>query len=471
MYTRRVRFTLMLLALVTILVPAPAVPLDSTWPQFRGHAGRAVTPIDTLPTKWSTTFNVAWRADVPGRGWSSPIVWGDQIFVTTAISAKDFKQPSPGIYGNDYVAELEKQGLSEAQILEKLRVRDLESPQESGDVDFMVYSFDVATGRVRWQQRAHQGPPVGGRHRKNTYASETPATDGERVYVLFGNIGLFCYAIDGTPLWTHTIDATPRYLDFGTASSPVVHEGRVYLLDDNEANSYIAALDAKTGAVIWKTPRKLEGRLASGWSTPYVWTNGLRTEIVAIGTGVTISYGTDGKELWRLKGATQANPTPTEGDGLLFVGTGSQGEANRPLFAVKPGASGDISLKPGESSNAFVAWYQPRAAAYTSSPLAFGGRVYVVNDNGVLQVFDAKTGREIYKARVGGVGNTFSASPWVYGGHIFFLSEEGDTFVVNPGDTYDEVAKNSLGELAFASPAVTREGLFVRTQTKLYRIR
>lgn len=459
------------LLFVTVLVTTPFVAVDTTWPQFRGPGGRAVSVIDTLPTNWSTTTNVAWTADVPGRGWSSPIVWGDQLFVTSAISANGFKQASPGIYGNDYVAELEQQGLSEQQILEKLRTRDLESPQESGDVDFMVYSLDVATGKVRWQQRAHHGPPVGGRHRKNTYASETPATDGERVYALFGNIGLFCYGMDGTPLWTHRIDPTPRYLDFGTASSPVVHDGRVYLLDDNEASSYIAALDARSGAVVWKTARKIEGRLASGWSTPYVWVNALRTEIVAIGTGVTISYDTNGKELWRLKGATQANPTPTDGDGLLFVGTGSQGESNRPLFAVKPGASGDISLKSGETSNAFVVWYQPRAAAYTSSPLVFGGRVYVVNDNGVLQVFEARSGRELYKARVGGVGNTFSASPWTHGGRIFFLSEEGDTFVINPGDRYDEVAKNSLGELAFASPAVTRDGLFIRTQTKLYRIR
>jgi outer membrane protein assembly factor BamB len=457
--------------LVTTLVPVRPVPVEATWPQFRGPSGRAISAIDTLPITWSTTTNVAWRADVPGRGWSSPIVWGDQVFLTSAISANGFKQPSPGIYGNDYVAELEHQGLTEDQILAKLRARDLESPQESGDVDFMVYSFDVATGRVRWQQRAHHGPPIGGRHRKNTYASETPATDGERIYALFGNIGLFCYSMDGTLVWTHTIDPTPRYLDFGTASSPVVHDGRVYLLDDNEASSYIAALDARTGAVLWKTPRKIEGRLASGWSTPYVWVNPKRTEIVAIGTGVTISYGLDGRELWRLRGATQANPTPTEGDGLLYVGTGSQGETGRPLFAVKPGASGDISLKSGETSNAFVAWFQPRAGAYTSSPLAFGGRVYVANDNGVLQVFDGRTGREIYKARIGGVGNTFSASPWTYGGRVFFLSEEGDTFVVTPGDHYDEVAKNSLGELALASPAVTRDGLFIRTATRLLKIR
>ena len=466
------RIALTFLIFVTAFVPAPTVPGETTWPQFRGHAGRAVSAIDTLPTKWSTTINVAWRTDVPGRGWSSPIVWGDQVFVTTAISAKAFKQPSPGIYGNDYVAELQRQGLSEAQIMEKLRARDLESPAESGDVQFMVYSFDVATGTIRWQQQAHKGPPAGGRHRKNTYASETPSTDGERIYVMFGNVGVFCYAMDGKPLWTYKIDPQPRYLDFGTAASPIVHDGRVYIQDDNEISSFVAALDARTGAVVWKTPRTVGGgRPLSGWSSPYVWVNPARTELVTLGRQYVVSYDLDGKELWRMTGVTQANPTPTEGDGLLYVGTGSQGEANRPLYAVRPGASGDISLKEGESSNAFVAWFQPRAAAYTSSPLVFGGRVYAVNDTGILQVFDAKTGKEIYKARVGGVGNTFSASPWALGGKIYFLSEEGDTFVIKAGDTYDEVARSSLGELAFASPAVTRDGIFVRTQSKLYRIR
>jgi outer membrane protein assembly factor BamB len=461
----------LLVLVITTFVPAPAPP-DTTWPQFRGPSGRAVSAIATLPTTWSTTINVTWKADVPGRGWSSPIVWGDQVIVTSAVGAGAFKQPSPGIYGNDYVAELQKQGLTDDQIMDKLRQRDLESPQEAGDLQFMVYSFDIKTGQVRWARQAHKGPPVGGRHRKNTYASETPATDGARIYALFGNIGLFCYSMDGTLVWTHQIAPQPRYLDFGTAASPVVHDGRVYVQDDNEVDSYLAALDAKTGAVIWKTPRTAGGgRPLSGWSSPYVWVNPKRTEIVTLGRQLAVSYDLDGKELWRLKGFTQANPTPTEGDGLLYLGTGSQGESNRPLFAVRPGASGDISLKQGETANEFVAWFQPRAAAYTSSPLVFGGRVYAVNDTGVLQVFDARTGREIYKARVGGVGNTFSASPWACGGKIYFLSEEGDTFVINPGDRYDEIAKNSLGELAFASPAVTRDGLFVRTQSRLYRIK
>lgn len=459
-----------LAAFVTAFAPVPAPP-ETTWPQFRGPGGRAVSTVSTLPSTWSTTTNVAWRADVPGLAWSSPIVWGDQVIVTSAVAAGKFKQASTGIFGNDYVAELQKQGLSEQQIMEKLRARDLESPQEIGELQFMVYSFDVKTGKRRWAQQAHKGLPIGGRHRKNTYASETPATDGERIYALFGNIGLFALAMDGKPLWTYKIDPQPRYLDFGTAASPVVHDGRVYILDDNEKSSFIAAIDARTGAQIWKTPRIWQGRLLSGWSTPFVWVNSKRTEIVTIGPQLAISYDLDGKELWRLKGLTQANPTPTEGEGLLYIGTGSQGEANRPLFAITPGASGDISLAAGATSNEFVAWFQPRASAYTSSPLVFGGRVYAVNDTGVLQVFDAKTGKELYKARVGGVGHTFSASPWACGGKVFFLSEEGDTFVIRPGDSYDEIAKNSLGEMALASPAVTRDGLFVRTQSKLYRIR
>ena len=463
------------LSLASAFTPLFSAPSNNTWPQFRGPAGRGVADIDDpsrLPTTWSTTKNVAWKTEVPGRGWSSPIAWGDQIIVTSAVSPGAFKQPSPGIYGNDYVAQLMGQGLSEAEVLRRLRARDIESAEEAGDLQFMVYSFDIKSGKQRWQQQAHRGAPVGGRHRKNTYASETPATDGVRVYALFGNIGVFCYTMEGRPLWTHRIDRHPRYLDFGTAASPVVHDGRVYFLDDNEESSYIAALDATTGAVVWKTPRTTGGgRPLSGWSTPYVWVNAKRTEIVTIGRTLAISYDLEGEELWRLGPLTQANPTPTEGGGLLYVATGSQGESNRPLFAVRPGASGDISLTGGDTANDFVAWYQPRASAYTSSPLVFGGRVYSVNDNGVIAVFDAKGGRQIYQARVGGVGNTFSASPWAYGGKIFCISEEGDTFVLNPGDRYDEVAKNSLGEMTLATPAVTRDGLFVRTATRLYRIR
>jgi outer membrane protein assembly factor BamB len=461
-------------ALVPALVPVIGAAGPDEWPQFRGPGGSGVADQSVLPQTWSAKENIAWAVDIPGRGWSSPIVWRDRVFITSAVSPGAFKAPSTGIFGNDYAAELQKQGLSEGEILKKVVGRDIELKTESGAIGYMVYALDAKTGKVIWQHEAHKGEPFGGRHRKNTYASETPATDGERLYASFGgNVGIFCYSLDGKLLWKHTWPPQPIYLDFGTASSPVVHDGRVYQLHDNDGQSFLAALDAKTGKELWSVPRSdlKASRLVSGWATPFVWENGKRTEIVTIGRGFVISYDTDGKELWRLKGMTQATPSPVAADGLLYVGSGSQGESNRPLYAIKPGASGDVTLTEGQETNDFVAWRQPRFSGYTPSPLVYRGRVYSVNDNGILQVADAKTGVEVYKARVGGGGNTFSSSPLASQGLVYLLSEDGDAFVLRAGDKYDELAKNSLGEMSLASPAADGESLYVRTQTKLYRIK
>jgi outer membrane protein assembly factor BamB len=443
------------------------------WPQFRGPGGGGIADGSTLPERWTTTDNVAWAAEIPGRGWSSPILWNDRVFVTTAVSPEAFKAPSPGIYGNDYAAELEKQGLSEDEILKKVVNRDIELASESGSISYLVLALDATTGKVLWQREARRAPPPGGRHRKNTYASETPATDGARVYASFGgNVGVYCYTLDGTLVWTHTWPPQPIYLDFGTASSPVVHDGRVYQLHDNDGESFLFALDAKTGREIWRAPRKdLASRLASGWATPLVWSHDGRTEIVTIGRGFAISYDTGGRELWRLKGMTQSTPSPIVADGLLYVGSGSQGEANRPIVAIRPGASGDITLKEGQTSSETVAWSLPRFTGYTPSPLAYRGRLYAVNDNGVLQVADAKTGAEVYKARIGGGGHTFSSSPIASEGRVYIASEDGDVFVLGAGDRYDERAHNSLGEMLLASPAAVGDRLYLRTMTKLYCLR
>jgi outer membrane protein assembly factor BamB len=445
---------------------------DLGWPQFRGPGGAGVADQASLPERWSTTENVVWVVDLPGRGWSSPIIVGDRVFVTTAVSPGSFKAPSTGIYGNDYAADLTKQGLSQEEVMKRVVARDIELTSETGELSYMVFALDRKTGKVLWKQEAHKGAPFGGRHRKNTYASETPATDGERVYASFGgNVGIFAYTLDGNLVWKHTWPPQPIYLDFGTGSSPIVHKGRVYVLHDNDGQSFFAALDAKTGKEIWTVKRTdLAARLASGWATPFVWENATRTEIVTIGRGFVISYDPDGRELWRLKGMTQATPLPVAADGLLYVGSGSQGEANRPLFAIRPGATGDISLAKEQTTNEFVSWFQPRFSGYTPSPLVYRGRVYVVNDNGIMQVADAKTGTEIFKARVGGGGSTFSSSPVASQGRIYCLSEDGDTFVLKAGDEYAEIAKNSLGEMTFATPAVDADGLIIRTQTKLYRL-
>ncbi len=461
------------MALATLATVQARRAPDVAWPQFRGPSGAGILDAAKLPTAWSASSNVAWSVDVKGRGWSSPVAWDNLVFVTSAISPGSFKAPSTGIFGNDYAAELTKQGLSDDEVTKKVVSRDIELTAESGDIRYMVYAFDAATGKLRWEREAHKGAPFGGRHRKNTYASETPATDGERLYAYFGNVGLFAFSLDGNPLWNARFDPQPMYLDFGTASSPVVHDGRVFVLNDNNGQSFVAAVDARTGKPAWKVNRDLPaGQLTSGWSTPFIWQHPLRTELVVIGRQHAVGYALDsGKELWRLRGLTgQSTPSPVAANGLLYLATGSQGENNRPVFAVRPGASGDITLAKGEESNAFVAWHHPRASAYTPSPLVYRGRMYVVNDNGILTVFDAATGKEIYKARAGGSGNTFSASPWASDGKVYLLSEDGHTIVIEAGDKYVELARNSLDEMSLASPALAPNALFMRTQTKLYRI-
>lgn len=470
---RRTWIALAVLSLASVAVLQARRAPDVAWPQFRGPSGAGILDSGKLPTAWSAASNVAWSVEIKGRGWSSPVAWDDTVYVTSAISPGAFKAPSTGIYGNDYAAELAKQGLSDDEVMKRVTARDIELTGESGDLRYMVYAFDAATGKLRWEHEAHKGAPFGGRHRKNTYASETPATDGERLYAYFGNVGLFAYSLDGKPLWNARFDPQPMYLDFGTASSPVVHDGRVYVLHDNDGKSFAAAVDARTGKPVWRVDRALRsGQMTSGWSTPFIWTNAIRNELVIIGQQHAVSYALDsGKELWRIGGLTgQSTPSPVAANGLLYLATGSQGENNRPVFAVKPGASGDISLAKGEDHNAFVAWVHPRASAYTSSPLVYRGRMYVVNDNGILTVFDAATGKEIYKARAGGSGNTFSASPWASDGKVYLLSEDGHTFVIEAGDKYVELAKNSLDEMSLASPALAPGALFLRTQTRLYRI-
>jgi outer membrane protein assembly factor BamB len=469
---RAIFVTVALTAAALSTIQARRAP-ELAWNQFRGPAGAGILDTATLPTTWSATANIVWNAEVKGRGWSSPIAWNDRVYLTSAISSGAFKAPSTGIFGNDYAADLASQGLSDDEITKRVVSRDIELTGESGDIRYMVYAFDAATGKQEWEHEAHRGEPFGGRHRKNTYASETPATDGERLYAYFGNVGLFAYSLDGKPLWNTRFDPQPMYLDFGTASSPVVDAGRVFVLHDNDGESFAAAVDAKTGGILWRVKRDLPaGRATSGWSTPFIWKHEGRTELVIIGRQHAVGYAPDtGAELWRLGGLTgQSTPSPVAAGGLLYLATGSQGENNRPVFAVRAGASGDISLARGAEQNAFVAWFHPRASAYTSSPLVYRGRMYVVNDNGILTVFDAASGKEIYKARAGGSGNTFSASPWAADGKVYLLSEDGDTFVIEAGDRYVEAAKNSLGEMSLASPALGPGTIFLRTQTRLLRI-
>ena len=427
-----------------------------------------------MPTTWSAKDNVAWSVEIKGRGWSSPVAWNNTVFVTSAISSGKFKEPSTGIYGNDYVAELAKQGLSEDEVLKRVTARDIELTSESGEIRYMVYAFDASNGKLKWEREAHKGLPFGGRHRKNTFASETPATDGERLYAYFGNVGLFAYSLDGKPLWNVRFDPQPMYLDFGTAASPVVHDGQG-VRGARQRRQVVRGGDRRAdrqAALARRTRSAVEGHDV-----------GL-VDAVRLETRRPHRAGRDRHDSTpcrtrrkpaRSCGASAGSPASRRRRRWPRMGCSTSPPDRRAKAIARcsrcvPGASGDITLAKGEESNQFVAWFHPRASAYTSSPLVYRGRMYVVNDNGILTVFDAKTGKEIYKARAGGSGNTFSASPWAADGKVYLLSEDGHTFVIEAGDKYVELAKNSMDEMSFASPALAPNTLFLRTQTKLYRI-
>jgi len=455
------------------LVAAAAHPSER-WLQFRGENAAGVSREARLPLAWSATENVAWVAEVAGRGWSSPVVLGDTVYLTSARSPGAFKEPTPGIYGNDYIAELRAQGLPDEEVMRRVQARDNESPDETGgEVRWMLLALNATTGQKRFEVEVHRGRPAGGRHRKNTFASETPASDGKRLYVLVGNVGLFAYTLDGHPLWSQPLKPQPSYLDFGTSSSPVVHDGRVFVLHDSQEECVLIAFDAKSGKELWRARRDFgQAMVRSSFTTPFVWKNKRRTEIVTLAPQAIVSYDLQGRELWRYSGSSMvAAPTPVADGELLYVGCGSPSENVRPLLAIRAGASGDISLKEGATSNAAVAWYQERGGPYITSPLVYGSRVYVLHDQGFLAAYDAATGKLHYKVRFPGEAATFSASPWAHDGKLYCLSEQGDTFVVKAGDSFELLGRNGIQEMSLATPALAHDSVYLRTATRLYKIK
>jgi outer membrane protein assembly factor BamB len=417
------------------------------WPQFRGPGSLGVAESPNLPDRWSTNQNVAWKVDIAGRGWSSPIVWEDRVFLTTVVSEGEIEPPKKGLYFGGDRKDIPK-----------------------GTHRWLVLCLDLSSGRELWRREAHSGTAPSQLHVKNTYASETPVTDGQRLYAYFGNVGLFCYDFEGKPLWSTNWPAVKTRYGWGSAASPVLYQDRLFIVSDNEEKSFVVALDTKTGRQFWRAERDEK----SNWATPYIWQNEKRTELITPGTQKVRSYDLEGKLLWEFGGMSSiAIPTPFSKFGLLYVCSGYVQDKVRPVFAIKPGASGEISLKPGETSNEFIAWYQPSAAPYNPSPLVYGDYFYVLFDFGFLSCHDARTGKEIYeKQRIRPDGMTsFTASPWAGNGKIFALSEDGDTFVFQAGPEYRLLHKNSVDEMCMATPAISGDRLLIRTLTKLYCLR
>lgn len=418
------------------------------WVQFRGPGARGVSDNAGLPERWSETENIAWKTPVEGRGWSSPIVVDDRVFITTvAQAAGKAEEAKPGLYfgGNR------------------------EKPADEVH-SWKVVCLNLNSGDVVWERTLHEGKPETSRHIKNSYASETPVSDGERVYVLFGDVGLYCLTVDGEPVWKMELPPCTMRFDWGTASSPVLHDGRVYFVSDSEDASYLAALDAKTGEQIWRVDREEK----SNWATPFVWENELRTEIVTPGTGRVRSYDLDGKQLYELSGCSSITiATPYTAHGLLYVTSGYVNDKKRPIFAIRPGAEGNISLRAGQTSNDFIAWCQPEGAPYNPSTIVYEDQLYVLHDRGFMASYDARTGEEIYnRKRIDG-GRSFTSSPWAYNGKLFCLNEFGSTMVITPGRDFDVVHTNQLQseELCMTTPAMVKDRLILRTGDAVYCIR
>lgn len=445
---RRVAFVLV------IVLALSALPRAQNWPQFRGTQGGVAPDNPALPDTWSSTENIVWKLDMPGYAWSSPVVWGDHVFITSAINTSGEAPIRPS---GEYLA---------GSLGGTMTFRDLATPKDVHR--WMVYDVDFRTGKIRWEHQVQQATPTQARHQKNSYASETPVTDGERVYAYFSSAGLFAFDMNGKAVWSKPMDTLKTRTGWGGAASPVVYRDRVIIVNDNEERSFIAAFDAKIGKELWRVDRDE----ASAWSTPFIWENAQRTEIITKGTKKVRSYGLDGKLLWELSGMTTLDvPTPFARGGLLYLESGYPTDSKKPAYAIRPGASGDITLKGDETSNQFVVWSNQSAGTYATSPVVYGDYYYTLLDRGFLTCHDAKTGKEIYpRQRVTADATGFTASPWAYNGKIFAMSEDGDTFVIQAGPEFKVLGKNSLDEMTLATPAVANGSLIVRTVSKLYRI-
>ena len=430
---------------------------DDQWPKFRGRNSGAVADDPSLPDTWSDTENVVWRTAIPGLGWSSPVIWGDHVFLTSAVSAGKEEQPVVGLYDeHDHISA-------------------------NGVHRWVVYDVDFKTGEIRWERELHSELPRLRRHIKNSYASETPVTDGEHLYVYFGSIGLVAALdMEGEVVWRKEIGAFNTRVELGPAASPLLHKDRLFIVNDNTTASFMVAFATDTGEELWRVERH---EIGQNWSTPVVWENRVRAEIVTTGTQGVRSYDLDGNLLWELYGMSRLTaPSPFVSNGLVYISSGYPGGSLRPVYAIHPGAEGDISIWADESSSwstrfpgdrassEYIAWAYPLLGTYSTSALVYRGIYYTLLDRGLLLAHDAQTGREVYGRQRLRVGSGFTASPWGYNGQVFVLSEAGDTFVIKAGSEFEILHTNVLSEMALATPAVSRGSLFIRTQSALYRI-
>jgi len=415
----------------------------TNWPQWRGPGGMGISTETNLPVEWSATKNIKWKRAIAGRAHSSPVVWGNRLFITTAIEG-------PIVPGAKAVKHMDEG-------------KEFLHPDSIGadhKHTFKVICLSATNGKILWEQTAFEGTPYDNRHRKSSFAASTPATDGKLVYAFFGTEGLYAYDMNGKLAWKADLGKLGT-VGMGTGTSPILYENLVILQCDEEngAASFIVALDKKTGKEMWRTPRKIQ----VSWATPILVPTAKRTELITSGTEAIIAYDpASGKELWRHKGVeSNAIPSPVANQEMVFVSAGFPAKI---AMAIRLGASGDLT----DSAN--VAWKYAKGTAYVPSPILYGDYLYLTTDRGILTCLDAKTGEVKYEGGRIPIPATFTASPVAFDGKILLTSEDGDTFIVKAGPKHEILGTNSVGEPVYASPAIADRKIFIRGEKNIYCI-
>ena len=420
----------------------------SRWPSFRGWNASGAADGSDLPTEWDgvTGEHVLWRTPIPGLGHSCPVVWDGRIFVTTAISS-------------DADSEFRTSGM------ESLRGA---SAEDSSRHRWRVYCIDLRSGMVVWDRTAHEGVPRVKRHLKSSHANATIATDGRHVIAFFGSEGLYCYDLYGSLLWKNDLGVidTGAFdnpdLQWGAGSSPILHADLVVVQCDQQQDSFLAAYAVGTGEEVWRVERD---ELPS-WSTPVIWRNNDQTDLVTCSPQYSRGYDPlTGEERWRLGGHSSITvPTAVVGANLIFLADGYSRPGIRPIYAVRPGATGEISLSGDEESNEHIAWSALQDGPYLSSPILYRNHLYVCTTNGILRCYEADDGKQLYQVRLGG---NYTASPVAADGKLYLVSEAGDISVVSAGPSFELLSKNPMGQTCLATPAIAEGILVVRTQHAL----
>ena len=428
-----------------------ALAFAQTWPQFRGPTGDGISTA-THPVEWSNEHNIAWKESIKGFAWSQPVVAGGKVFVTTAVTDQPVR-PQAGDLSPGF-SFFSPTGLS--RVLQGGRPADLQCT-------WKLICLDLETGKRLWEQPVHEGKPPIAVHRSNSYASETPVTDGERVYVHVSMVGLWCFDINGKELWHKPLPLQPMQFGWGAGASPCLHEDTLFLVCDNEKESFLLAIDKLDGTGQWRVDRSE----LSNWATPYIWRHQHGVELILCGGKQTISYDPgNGGVIWSLPAGGRSSTTAVGNRALLVVGSVARNDGqSRSLVAVRAGAKGEL-----DQDSDHVAWSAPRAAPELASPLLHGDFLFSVKQQGgILACHDLASGKLHYRKRLPGAAG-FTASPWTMNGQLFLLDENGKTFVVRPGKEPDLLHENQVDGIFRSSVAVAAGRLLLRSVDHLYCI-